>query len=286
LFEEKIIFCSVPYYEAGVPMLFMNDQCWIGKDLIIYALDKEIQEQINNADNTAADDTSISDTSDIEDISPVEQLENEQYLSSDKKNTQILLASVLAGLALLCIWGYFLEYRREKAQRIFLLLLFSLTPLTLLPSLIQQAHAICPVCTVAVGAGLGLSRYLGIDDTITGTWIGGLIVSSIFWIVGWLEKRGKKSEWIWIITSLLTYASVMIPLYLVDMIGHPFNKLCGIDKIILSVIVGSIFFFSGAKFHFFIKKRNNDQVLVPFQKVIVPTGFLWLASVMFYFIIY
>ena len=28
-----------------------------------------------------------------------------------------------------------------------------------------KALAICPVCTVAVGAGIGLSRWLGIDDS-------------------------------------------------------------------------------------------------------------------------
>jgi len=26
----------------------------------------------------------------------------------------------------------------------------------------------CPVCTVAIGVGVGLCRYLGIDDLITG----------------------------------------------------------------------------------------------------------------------
>ncbi len=37
----------------------------------------------------------------------------------------------------------------------------------------NSAQAICPICTIAVGAGVGFSRYLGIDDTIAGLWIGG-----------------------------------------------------------------------------------------------------------------
>ena len=40
--------------------------------------------------------------------------------------------------------------------------------------------AICPLCTFAVGAGIGLTQYLGIDDVITGLWIGGFIVSLVF----------------------------------------------------------------------------------------------------------
>ena len=40
-----------------------------------------------------------------------------------------------------------------------------------------KALALCPVCAIAVGAGIGVSRWLGVDDTITGVWVGGLIVS-------------------------------------------------------------------------------------------------------------
>lgn len=46
-----------------------------------------------------------------------------------------------------------------------------------------QVQAVCPVCTVAVGAGVGFSRYLGIDDTIAGLWIGALIVSVSMWTI-------------------------------------------------------------------------------------------------------
>jgi len=51
------------------------------------------------------------------------------------------------------------------------------------------AKAVCPVCTVAVGAGLGFSRYLGIDDTISGIWIGGLMVSISFWTIDWMKTK-------------------------------------------------------------------------------------------------
>ncbi|MCX6758247.1 MAG: hypothetical protein NTX14_00895, partial [Candidatus Nealsonbacteria bacterium] len=50
----------------------------------------------------------------------------------------------------------------------------------------RPALAVCPICTVAVGAGLGLSRWFGIDDSISGLWIGGLIVSFILWTIDWL----------------------------------------------------------------------------------------------------
>lgn len=62
----------------------------------------------------------------------------------------------------------------------------------------SKAYAICPLCTVAVGAGVGVSRSLGIDDVIVGLWIGGLLVSSSMWLFEWLKgkevvKRKVKS---------------------------------------------------------------------------------------------
>jgi hypothetical protein len=59
------------------------------------------------------------------------------------------------------------------------------------------AKAVCPVCIVAVGAGLGLSQYLGIDDTISGVWIGGLTAAVAAWTINWFNKKnwsfGSKS---------------------------------------------------------------------------------------------
>ena len=59
---------------------------------------------------------------------------------------------------------------------------------------VNEVDAVCPVCTVAVIGGLGLSRWLGIDDAITGIWIGGLIISLSLWFTDWLYKKYKKIE--------------------------------------------------------------------------------------------
>ena len=75
--------------------------------------------------------------------------------------------------------------------------LISLTTFfTLLALTSKQALAVCPVCTIAVGVGLGISRWLGIDDTVTGVWVGGLIVSSGLWMGNWIisKKWNSSSE--------------------------------------------------------------------------------------------
>ncbi|KKU63742.1 MAG: hypothetical protein UX88_C0023G0019 [Candidatus Woesebacteria bacterium GW2011_GWC2_47_16] len=70
-------------------------------------------------------------------------------------------------------------------------LLVFLSPIIFLLSP-KTALAVCPVCTVAVGAGLGVSRWLGIDDSVSGIWVGGLVVSLSFWFADWLTKKNLK----------------------------------------------------------------------------------------------
>ena len=145
-------------------------------------------------------------------------------------------------------------------------------------------NAICPVCTVAVGAGLGLSRWLGIDDIISSLWIGGFIISLIMWTNFWLDKKNIQFKYRNYLTGILYYILIILPLYLTGIIGHPFNQLWEIDKIILGIFFGSLAFYSGAKFHFHRKKKNNDQVHFPFQKVVFSITPLIILSVVFYFI--
>jgi hypothetical protein len=52
----------------------------------------------------------------------------------------------------------------EKMRNRILLLLASIA-VGIVPNFVL---AQCPVCTVAIGVGVGLCRYLGIDDLITG----------------------------------------------------------------------------------------------------------------------
>jgi len=150
--------------------------------------------------------------------------------------------------------------------------------------LVISAQAICPVCTIAVGAGIGLSRWLGIDDTITGLWVGGLIVSMILWTLNWMRRKeinfkGKRT-----IVFLGYYLIIIAPLYWMKIIGHPFNKILGIDKLLFGIIFGSLAFWSGGMFYYQLKKKNNGHAYFPFQKVLMPIAPLIILSIIFYFI--
>ena len=150
---------------------------------------------------------------------------------------------------------------------------------------LTSVHAQCPICTAAVIGGVGLARWLKIDDTITGLWIGGLIVSTILWTINWLKTKKWNFYGRDIITTIAYYAMVIIPLDYYKIIGHPLNVIWGIDKLILGTLVGSILFFAMHLKYEEIKKNNHGHAQFPFQRVVLPVGILLLASLAFYLII-
>ncbi len=146
-----------------------------------------------------------------------------------------------------------------------------------------SVQAFCPVCTVAVAGGVGLSRYFGVDDIITGLWIGALLVALTIWTLEWLKKKNVRFWGEKTLTTIIYYAMVALPLYWNDIIGHPLNKIWGVDKLMLGIFIGSIFFFVGGIAHFRLKDARG-KVLFPFQKVVFAITPLIILSGIFYFL--
>lgn len=149
----------------------------------------------------------------------------------------------------------------------------------------QLTLAVCPVCTIAIAGGVGLSRWLGIDDAVSGIWIGGLIISSAIWFLNWLDKKQIKFKFRWLVVVALFYLVVILPLYWAGIMGHPYNKFCGMDKLLLGIIGGSLVFLIGNWFSDFLKKKNQGKAFFPFQKVVVPISFLIILSMIFYYLV-
>lgn len=144
----------------------------------------------------------------------------------------------------------------------------------------------CPICTVTVIAGLGISRLLGIDDLITSIWIGGFILSFSFITIDWIGKKWPrlKVNNYQLPIIVLMYLLVLVPLKLNHSIGIALNKLWGIDKIILGTFIGSIVFLIGIWADKKVRKMGGGKQLFIYQKVVFPVFSLILASVVFYFL--
>jgi hypothetical protein len=150
---------------------------------------------------------------------------------------------------------------------------------------VKIAEAVCPLCTIAVGAGVGLSRYLGIDDTITGLWLGALILSSSLWLIDWFEKKKIKFFARDQIAIASFYLIVLLPLYFSGIIGHKYNTLFGIDKLLLGCFLGTIIFIKAVFADKYLRKLNNNKVIFPYQRVVIPVVFLIIASIIVYLLL-
>ncbi len=150
----------------------------------------------------------------------------------------------------------------------------------------KTALAVCPICTIAVGAGVGFSRWLGIDDTITGLWVGGLIVSLITWTENWLDKKNIRFKGRIFLNIFFYYVLIIIPLYYLKIIGHPLSTLCfcGLDKLFFGIITGSVSFWFGVSWYHYLKEKNQGRAYFPFQKVVMPVSPLIILSIIFYFL--
>jgi hypothetical protein len=147
----------------------------------------------------------------------------------------------------------------------------------------RMTFAVCPVCTVAVGAGLGLAEWLGIDDAISGLWIGALIVSMSIWTINWMNRKNIRFKGRKILVFVGYYAIVIVPLWLNGKIGHPFNKFCGVDKLLFGIILGGILFTIAALHHEYLKKKNGGKSYFKGQKIAAPVVILLLASLVLYY---
>lgn len=276
ILREKIEICGIDPNSVLVPMLFADNKCFTGVDQIL--------EQLNNIANGESVGNSTTSNINVE----------------GKANTEKLIIAVTIFLIVLPLFGTFVKRIKKedennskskksvkifkKGKKILPILLLTILPLIF----VSPVEAFCPVCTVAIGAGVGFSRYLGIDDTIVGVWIGGFILSSLLWLFNWIDAKFKKkrSNIFNIATTIVTYAIVLVPLVVSGMIGHELNKLWGIDKVLLGIIVGTIAFYIAQKINSCIKKRMNGNVLFPFQKVVIPVFFLLISTIIFYLIVY
>jgi len=141
----------------------------------------------------------------------------------------------------------------------------------------------CPVCFIVVSAGVGLSRWLGIDDTISGLWIGGLTVVLSIWTINLLNKKDVHFKTRDIIVLLCYYCMVIIPLEWAGIMGDPRNRLWGIDKIMLGFLLGSVGLTAGTAWYDHVK-RKNGKAHFPFEKVAAPVAPLIIFSLIFYLI--
>ncbi|MEK7061099.1 MAG: hypothetical protein AAB954_00375 [Patescibacteria group bacterium] len=128
----------------------------------------------------------------------------------------------------------------------------------------------CQICTLAVGAGLGLSRWLGVDDTVSGVWIGGFILSSSLWFYSWLSKKYSRlhTTFYMLLTTASMYILSLVPLAWTGIL---------INKLVVGIVIGSLAFLLGIWADKKVRKIKGRQ-LFNYQKVVFPVALLLISS--------
>src|SRR3990167_85987 len=94
---------------------------------------------------------------------------------------------------------------RKMIKAFMLTLAVAISFIGVLPAV--MAH--CPLCTGATIVGVGITRAFGLDDSIVGVFVGGMIISTALWSDKILKKRGIKGNDKLRLTSLIVLTNVL-----------------------------------------------------------------------------
>lgn len=155
---------------------------------------------------------------------------------------------------------------------------------------------ICDLCTVGVVAGLAVSRYLGVDDSVVGVWVGAVVVALIAMTNAYLEKKNIRFKFRDTVIALSYVGFTGASLFWAGVVGLPRNvfKLpqalsdfvpaIVTDKILVSSVIGGLVLVGASKFYQFLKVKNGGKAHFPFEKVFIPLASLAATSIVFYFV--
>ncbi len=172
-------------------------------------------------------------------------------------------------------------YNFKTKLKIFYIFLFSLFILNY-SLLVVPTKAHCPLCVAGAAAGITLTRWIGVDDSITGVWIGALLVAMSFWFSSWLlSKSGKLRKWQYReflkpTISLLVFTTTLWSFYQFKLIVR-MSQIFGLDKLTFGMLAGGVLFYIvdlvKIKHHF------------PYQKIAVSLGSMAILSLIIYVLI-
>ena len=141
------------------------------------------------------------------------------------------------------------------------------------------ANPACAVCTVAVGASLGIARKMGVDDSVVGVWSGAFLVLLGYWTLKWMDKKGFyfKGRDFWVLSSSVL---MILFVYMLPELSYTPKAILvfWIDPFLFATITGALVFHYSSLFYQWMKRKNGGHAHFPFEKVVVPVVSLCLVA--------
>lgn len=158
-------------------------------------------------------------------------------------------------------------------MRKLLFVLLALVPMSVV------ANPACPVCTIAIGAGLDIARRLGVPDSVVGLWAGALLTLLGYWTLKFMDKKNWHFRGRDTIVILLSVA--MIGFVYMGVVEYNPTLICGgfvMDPVLFGTLCGAVIFIATGKLYQWMKNKNGGHAHFPFEKVVLPIVALALAS--------
>ena len=148
---------------------------------------------------------------------------------------------------------------------------------------IALAH--CPLCVAGAGAGLTLSRLLGIDDSITGVWLGALLGASAFWLSRILGRKNKIffNPAVDLIIYIAVIATTIWSFYKFNLVVKH-GDVFGYDKLTFGMVIGGLVFYIQDYVNDLVVKRR-EKSFFPYQRIVVGLGSMVILSIGIYVLI-
>lgn len=140
-----------------------------------------------------------------------------------------------------------------------------------------SAH--CPLCAAGAGAGLTLSRWLGVDDSITGIWLAAFLAAISLWFSGSLKKKYIPFQNFIIYVAI--FGLTLWSFYAFGLINDHAGMIIGLPKLTFGMLLGGIIFYIIEVANQYIIKRNS-KVLFPYQRLVVSLGGMFILSILMY----
>lgn len=139
----------------------------------------------------------------------------------------------------------------------------------------------CPLCVAGAAAGVTLTRWLGVDDSITGVWIAALLGAMSFWLFNWL--LGKKIKFVEknrLVVRPLIYAIVwgttLWSFYKFQLIVR-MSQIWGLDKLTFGMLAGGVLFY--------VIDSLKLKHYFNYQKIVISLGSMTVLSLLIYILI-
>ena len=147
----------------------------------------------------------------------------------------------------------------------------------------RPALAHCPLCVAGAGVGLTLSRWIGIDDSITGVWLGAFLGAISFWTETALIKDKELKLTLRPLIYLGIFVATIWSFYKFNLIVTH-GEIFGLHKLTFGMIAGGILFYLVDVIDDLLIKKYG-KVFFPYQRIIVSLGSMLTLSVGIYILI-